>query len=385
MVATTADQRRGSGLGAAVAGMLLTAATYGMARFGVGLFAPRLGAQRPDLTDVLGWAAAAQFTSYALAGAVAARLVDRRPRTGLVLAGATSTAGCLGVAVASDPVVFVVAVFIGGMGGGFASPALVPVIDAVVARRATATAQSVVNSGTAVGVIGAGVVASVAASTGPAWAFMALVCAVTAVAAWYPVRARTDLAAPTTEPSSGSWRLLVVPGVAAVVAGAGSALIWTFGPLLATESGSVSADRVGWLWIALGVGGMLGALTGVVVERWGRRGGWVLCAGVLALAGAGLAWSVVAVSAWAAYAGMAFFGAGYMGLSGVLVLWARQVWPDATGAGTSVLFIALAIGQALGSAGFGIIRDAVSPGPLALLAAGLCVLGGLVALIRTSR
>ncbi|WP_158839328.1 MFS transporter [Saccharothrix deserti] len=388
MLATT--HRRGSGLGAAVAGMLLVAATYGMARFGVGLFAPLLVALRPDLIGVIGWAAAAQFTSYSLAAAVAARLVDRRPRAGLVLAGVTSTAGCLGVAVASDPVVFVVAVFIGGMGGGFASPALVPVIDAVVARRATATAQSVVNSGTAVGVIGAGVVASVAASVGPAWVFMALVCAVTAVAAWYPVRARTDLTASrhaTTETPSGSvpgsWRLLVVPGAAAVVAGAGAALIWTFGPLLATGSGSVSPDRVGWLWIALGLGGMLGALTGVVVERLGRRGGWCLCAGVLALANAGLALSVVAGSSWVAYAAMALFGAAYMGLSGVLILWARRIWPNAAGAGTSVLFIALAVGQALGSAGFGIARDALSPGPLALLAAGFCVLGGLTALIRT--
>lgn len=388
MTTTAADRRAGSGLGTAVAGMALVAATYGMARFGIGLFAPRLGAQRPELTAVLGWAAAAQFTSYALAAAVAARLADRRPRTGVVLAGATATAGCLGVAVASDPAVFVIAVFIAGMGGGFASPALVPIIDAVVARRAAATAQSLVNSGTAVGVIGAGVLAPLVPSVGPAWVLMALVCAVTAVATWCPVRARTDLTAPRrpaagTTSASKSWRLLVVPGVAAVIAGAGSALIWTFGPLTVTESGVVSADGVGGLWIALGVGGVLGTLTGVLVERWGRRGGWWLCSCALALAGAGLALSVGTGTAWVAYACMAVFGAGYMGLSGVLVLWSRQVWPDAAGAGTSVLFIALAVGQAVGSAGFGVARDSLGPGALALLAAGLSVLGGLTALVRS--
>ncbi|MFF0989092.1 MFS transporter [Kocuria nitroreducens] len=389
MTGTTADPRAATGLGAAAAGMLLIAATYGMARFGVGLFAPALSAQRPDLAGVLGWAGAAQFTAYSLAAVAAARWVDRRPRAGLLLAGATATLGCLGVAVASTPAVFVAAVFIGGLGGGFASPALVPVVDAVVAPHASATAQSVVNAGTAVGVIGAGTVASTAAAVGPAWVFMALVCAVATVAAWYPVRARTDLAVahrptagPPSAPARRPWRLLVLPGAAAVVAGAGSALTWTFGPLLITGSGAVAPARAGWLWIALGLGGVLGTLTGTLVRRTGARGAWCWCAGALAVAAAGVAVSVAAGSAWPAYGSMALFGAGYMGLSGVLILWARQVWPGGAGAGTSVLFVALATGQALGSVGFGLAQDVAGPAVLAVLAAGLCVLGGLTARIR---
>lgn len=392
MLGNRVDRRTRAGLGAAVAGMLLIASTYGMARFGVGLFAPHLTTQRPDLAGVLGWAAAAQFTSYSLAAVLAARFVDRRPRAGLVLAGATAAVGCMGVAVASTPGAFVVAVFIGGMGGGFASPALVPVIDAVISPHATATAQSVVNSGTAVGVIGAGIVASTAASIGLAWVFMALLCAGTAVAAWYPVRARAGLAAsrrrtpgPSSEPAWAPWRFLVVPGIAAVIAGAGSSLIWTFGPLLITDSGSVTSERVGWLWIALGLGGILGTLTGTLVQHTGTPGGWCFCAGVLSLAAAGVAVTVAAGSAWTAYTSMALFGAGYMGLSGVLILWARHVWPSNAGAGTSVLFIALATGQALGSAGFGLGQDVLSPVFLSALAASLSAAGGLTALLRKPR
>jgi predicted MFS family arabinose efflux permease len=316
---------------------------------------------------------------------VAARLVDQRPRTGLVLAGVTATIGCLGVAVASDPVVFVVAVLVGGMGGGFASPALVPVIDAVVAPGATATAQSVANAGTAVGVIGAGIVAFTATSIGPAWMVMALACAVAAVAAWYPVRARTDLASSrgsTSSPPSvrvpGAWRVLLLPGAAAVTAGAGSSLIWTFGPLLVTESGPVAPERVGWLWITLGLGGFFGTFAGSLVARTGRRGGWCTCAGALALASAGVALSVAAGNSWVAYASMALFGAGYMGLSAVLILWARHAWPGNAGAGTSILFIALASGQALGSVGFGAAQAFLGPTVLAALAASLCATGGLV-------
>jgi predicted MFS family arabinose efflux permease len=82
---------------------------------------------------------------------------------------------------------------------------------------------------------------------------------------------------------------------------------------------------------------------------------------------------------------MALFGAGYMGLSGVLILWARHVWPGNAGAGTSVLFIALATGQALGSAGFGLAQDVLSPVFLSALAASFCAAGGITALLRTRR
>ncbi|MFC8191209.1 MFS transporter [Cellulomonas sp. NPDC057328] len=407
-----------------VAGMLLVATTYGMARFGVGLFAPALADERPQLADVLGWAAAAQFTSYSVAALAAARLVDRRPRAGLVLAGLTATAGCLGVAVAGTPAVLVAAVFVAGMGGGFASPALVPVVDAVVPARARPAAQSVVNAGTAVGVVGAGLVSAGAPALAPAWLLMALLCAGTAAAAWWSarsvgarragsvesaapgagasvgagdgtaggpsVRADDGTAARAHDASTGSadhrpaparWPLLA-PAAAAVVVGAGSALTWTFGPLLLTAADAVPPARVGWLWITLGAGGLLGVLTGALVARLGLRRAWCACAAALALATAGVALAVATAVPAPAYAGTALFGAAYMAASGVLILWARQVRPAGAGAATSVLFVALATGQAAGSAGFGVARGVLDPVVLAVVAVALCLVGGVGALVR---
>ena len=387
----TTTTRGDAGPGVAVAGMLLIAATYGMARFGVGLFAPALAASRPELVGVLGWAAAAQFTSYSVAALAAARLVDRHPRTGLVLAGATAAAGCLGVAVATDPAFFVLAVLVGGLGGGFASPALVPVLDALVRPEATATAQSIANAGTAVGVIGAGLLVFAVPSIGPAWILMAVICGLSAAAALYPVRSRSTartrtITRPEGQPDSAEpaapWRALLVPAAAALVVGAGSALTWTFGPLLVSEAGAVSGGRVGWLWIALGAGGLLGTLTGRLVQRIGLRGGWAACAGALALATAVVGLSVATGNAAAAYAGMAVFGAGYMAMSAVLILWARSAWPRRAGAGTSVLFVALATGQAAGSAAAGAGLEVVDPVLLAAAAAALCAVGGAAAAIR---
>lgn len=376
-------RRVDGGLAVAIAGMLLIAATYGMARFGVGLYAPFLNEQRPRLSGSLGWATAAQFTSFCLAAGLAGRF---SPRTGLLLAGTTATVGALGVALASEPGYFVLAVFVGGMGGGFASPALVPVVDGLVASEKASGAQSLVNSGTAVGVIAAGLLAFVVPSAAPAWIIMAVICALALAGAWYPVRARRDLAKAggrKAQKMRPAWRLLMLPVVGAAVAGAGSSMVWSFGPSVVTASGAVPVSAVGWLWIALGLGGLAGSTSGSLVRRIGRRGAWISWSGALVAADVGVATAAAGGTLWPALLGMAVFGAGYMGLTAVLILWARQVWPGRGGAAVSVLFIALAIGQALGSVGFGALQ-ATAPVLCCVIAAALCALAGLMGLAGKS-
>ncbi|WP_170163220.1 MFS transporter [Bogoriella caseilytica] len=372
------------GLGTALAGMLLIATTYGMARFGVGLFGPAFEAERPELAGVLGWAAAAQFTSFSVAALLAARLVGPRPRWGVALAGATAAGGSLVVAFAGHPALFIAAVFLGGMGAGFASPALVRIVDAAVPASSASTAQGVVNSGTAVGVVGAGMVAFTSPGLAAAWVLMAALCVGSAAMVWLR-GSRADAleasAALAGRIVAGPRRALAVPAVAAAVAGAASALVWTFGPLMVTSAGALPPEHAGWLWVALGLGGLLGVLTGALVHQLGIRLGWLSCAAALALAIGGVGLSTHGQLPALAYGGMALFGAAYMSLSGVLILWAREAWPGHGGEGTSLLFIALATGQAVGSATFG-LTDLSRPGLISLAAVVICVTGGLLGLVR---
>lgn len=372
-------------IGVALAGTLLIASTYGMARFGVGLFAPRLVAERPGLAPVIGWAAAAQFASYSMAALVAARISDGRPRAGVLAAGTTAALGCLGVATTASPTWFVVLVFVGGAGAGLASPALVRLVDAVTPPRSAATAQSLVNTGTAIGVVIAGALALAVPSTTAAWWTMAAINACAAAGVLLLVGGRSELGDATSGSDSGAsygWRTLVTPVVAAVVAGAGSTLVWSYGPLVVTGSGQVADSAVGLLWIALGVGGLAGPLTGRLVEHGGLAGAWTWSVGAVALASLSLAASVGLGLAWPAYVAMACFGAGYMCLSGVLILWAREVWPEAAGRGTSVLFIALAVGQALGAVGFDLWLDVAGGVAAAITAALVCAVGAAVVRLR---
>ncbi|WP_179617865.1 MFS transporter [Nocardioides cavernae] len=381
MVPTSPDaQRSASGWAVALAGMLVIASTYGMARFGVGLLAPRLVEQRPALGDVVGTAASAQFVSYALAAVLAARWGDHAPRTTLAVAGVAATCGSLGVAVATEPATFVGAVFVGGTGAGLASPALVRLVDELVTERARETAHSLVNSGTAAGVAGAGVVAFATVGVATAWGAMAAICAGSAVLLLVLVGRPARGAERSGQRGTPGWWSggLRVPATAAAVVGAGSALVWSFGPLVAVSDGGVPEERVGWLWIALGLGGLLGPVTGVAVQRLGLRGAWALFVGVAVVAHAFLALAIVLAASWPAYVAMALFGGGYMCLSGVLILWARAVSPDAGGSGTAVLFVALAVGQAVGSAGLDVLRSSYGSGPAVAVAAALALAGAYV-------
>ncbi|GAA5124954.1 hypothetical protein GCM10023339_47310 [Alloalcanivorax gelatiniphagus] len=372
--------------GVAWAGMLLVASTYGLARFGVGLFAPRLAADRPDLAGALGLAAAAQFCSYAVAAAAAARLSRTRPRLALLLAGATAAVGCVGVAVTSLPAVFVAVVFVGGMGAGLASPALVRVVDDRLSGGLAATAQSLVNAGTAVGVIAAGGLALAATGIAAAWSLMAAACVASAAAVLLLSRPASGSGRSVEADAGGARdpRALAAPAAAALVVGAGSAVLWTYGPLLATTDGPLDPSDAGFLWIALGLGGLLGPATGWFVQRCGLRAAWILFAVGVALADVALATSIVLGVTWVAIVAMVVFGAAYMCLSGVLILVATATWSSAPGAATSWLFIALSVGQAAGSAVAGLALAHVTSYAVVLAAAGLCAAGAVVLQVRVT-
>ncbi|PVG83638.1 MFS transporter [Nocardioides gansuensis] len=334
-----------------VFGTLLIAATYGMARFGVGLLHPAMAVERPGVAAALPSAATAQFVSYCLAAGLAAPFVPRRSRVVAGVAGVVAGVGCLGLAVSTSAGWFVASAFVGGAGAGLASPALVGLLDAVVPPRLASAAQATVNAGTAVGVMGAGVLAGALDAPSVAWPIMAVLClapaAVVVVLTSGTVLA--DTPAPRTE---GRMPNLTLPIAAAVGAGVISAAVWTYGPTEVVARGALEPGQVGLLWMALGLGGVAGAFIDGVVSRWGPRTAFLLFTATLVVGSIG----VLAPNLggwWWPLTGAAVFGAAYMALSGVLILWGRLLDPPRGAAITAWLFIALAIGQAIGAQALG--------------------------------
>lgn len=355
------------------AGLAVIGATYGLARYGYGLYLPELRAAFPLSTAVAGAIASGSFAAYCLTAALAGRLVVRgRARTALWLAGGSAALGSAVVAVAWSWQSLAVGILIAGSGAGFATPALVEAVAATVPAEAESRAQGVVNSGTGAGVVLGGlVVLSAPQAWRWAWAGFAVVAL---LCTWWADRCTawpSGPRLPVPGAARGPARTLRRPLAAAVVAGAGSASVWTFGRDLVTAAG-IPSGVAGLLWCLLGVAGLAGGLSGHLVDRVGVRSAWPFSAGLAAAAVVLLASSPGSVAA--AALSLACFGAAFVALSGVLIAWGTEAVPHAAGQAAAVVFIGLTAGQAVGAVVLGALAGTIGVPPTFVVAAGLLAL-----------
>ncbi|MGB7450141.1 MAG: MFS transporter [Ornithinimicrobium sp.] len=331
-----------------VASVVLIAATYGMARFGVGLLYPQMVRAQPGLEGGLRPAGTAQFASYCVAVLVGGHLSRSHARAVAWVAGLSAGTGCLGLLMAQSPLPFTAAAFVAGSGAGLASPALVPLLDRAVPTRWAGPAQAAVNSGTAIGLVLSGGLALATTSATTPWVMTAFVCvaAGSAVALLGPAAPPSP---PRRQDAAGSpgLRPMVVPFTLAMGAGGVTAYIWTYGPSVIVQRSLFTSGDIGWLWLVVGLGGVLGLLTSQLVERIGPLGAFMLSAGGIGAATAGV---VLTATPGVALLSLALFGACYMAMSSTLILWARDLQPSNSGQATAWLFLALALGQAMGAA-----------------------------------
>ncbi|MGW6265647.1 MFS transporter, partial [Cellulosimicrobium funkei] len=342
------------------AGTGLVAVTYGVVRYGYGLQLPTLTTELGLSSAAAGAIAAGSFAAYCAAALGAQRAMARRsPRAVVWAAAALAAAGAVLVGLSWSSASLAAGVLVAGSAAGAASPALVAAVGATVDDRRAGRMQAVVNSGTGVGVALVGAATLVAPDVWrPVWCAAAVGAVVTAAVV---DRSARWPAAPEPPPASrgAGGRSLGRAGVAAAVAGIGSAAVWTFGRDLVTVTGGLPGRTTAALWCLLGAAAVLGALSGDAVRVLGLRGTWVVTAVATAVGTAALALAPGSVPV-VAVAG-ALFGGAYTALSGVLIAWGTALRPHAAGRATAALFVALTAGQAVGALATGGLSDVVGP------------------------
>jgi predicted MFS family arabinose efflux permease len=121
----------------------------------------------------------------------------------------------------------------------------------------------------------------------------------------------------------------------------------------------------------LGAAGILGALTADLVARYRIAATW---AGVLlSLALSTSALALAPRSQPIAMAGAVLFGAGYVALTGVLILWASRVVPGRAATAVAGVFLLLSLGQLLGAGLVGRLIESAGWIPAFLTAAGFAL------------
>ncbi|MCR2814512.1 MFS transporter [Microbacterium jiangjiandongii] len=352
------------------AGTALIAATYGLIRLAYGLFLVDVQRELGIEVAAAGAISGGASLMYCAAALIGFLTAERHAHALVIAAAAAAGIGGAGMALASDGAVFVAFAILSSAGAGFASPALVAVLQANRATRERPDAQSQVNAGTGPGLIVAGVLAlALLPDWRTAWLISAGVTVAAAVAVVALDRDRRAGESSTRAVPPMSWfrahaRLIA----AAVLMGAGSAAVWNYGRTLLIDGGADATVSVG-AWIAIGAGGAAALVTARGLERMGPRAAWALTVAAVAVATGALVVTQSIVPLW--LVACIAFGWGYTAGSGVLITWTARIDAPRAPAGTAMLFITLIFGQAVGAAVLGWVIAVAGYGPAFAAAAGL--------------
>ncbi|MFS8097373.1 MFS transporter [Lentzea alba] len=333
------------------AGTALIGVCYGFARFAYGLFGPVFQRQFTLDATLLGTIGAGSYVGYGVAITAGFVLTNRLgPRVVAAAAGALAAVGTALVATSVNGAMLAVGILVAGASTGLASPPMAEAIARAVDSERQDRAQSVVNAGTGIGVLLSGPIAMVLLD---GWRFAWATFAVLSAAVTWWIVATVPRGRHLQSSERGS---LFPPGagpvlVAAFLLGLASSAVWTFGRDVVQAGPTVATI----MWSLIGLAGMLGAFSGHLTGTVGLRTSWTLVLVLLSATTAALALWPASVMVTLVAAGL--FGAAYITLCGVLLVWSTRVHigRPATGVGTS--FLMIAVGQAAGAPLAGVVVD----------------------------
>lgn len=344
-----------------VVGFSLIAVCYGFARFAFGLFLPEIDADLSLGSTLAGVISGGSFLGYCFAIVGSAYLTERiGARAVAIGAAVVATIGMAGIAMAPNAFWLAGAVLLAGSSTGLASPPMAAAVAAAVRPDRQDKTNTVINAGTSAGVAISG---PVALAIGGQWrlafaafAAAALILVFTAAKTIPAARGGSGAASGVIPPITGDVARLIM---AAFLMGAASTALWSFGGQLATLRLDWGTSGIGALWVAIGAAGIAGAWAGALVARFGiDRVHWAFLAtmalGILAV-GSGFATPGTTIL------GGALFGAAYVMLTGVYLVWGVTALSNRPATGLMVGFLTIAIGQTAGAPVFGFLLDRLGP------------------------
>ncbi|MFQ1681365.1 MFS transporter [Pantoea dispersa] len=354
-----------------LSGFMLIAVTYGLARFAWGMMMPQVAQQISFSPRASGMLAACSYLAYCLATPGATLLLARwGVRSTAMLAALTAMLGLLLLAAAGSTWLIAGGLFIAGLGAGLASPALASAVSRQIDASRQTAANTLINAGT-----GAGIIVSVPIFMLMPGGWRAACCCFAALALISLLLARYCLPAGRADPpgSPVGWRdrlhnrALLRVIIIAFLSGVASAAWWCFGPDVLRQHSRLNEGQASMLWLVSGAAGILGALTGPLARCIGMRQVYWLAQ--LAMAAPLLLLAALTHFSYWLVPAAALCGAGYVTLSGILLVAGAAATPQNAASGVAAAFLTLAIGQIGGAILFAQIYSSSAAAALLLFAA----------------
>jgi predicted MFS family arabinose efflux permease len=338
-----------------LAGFSLIAVTYGMARFSWGLMMPAIVKDVPFSPYVAGFIAACSYAAYCLSTAGASFCVIRfGPRWPAVISTLCAAAGLFLLACSFSPLMLAGGLFIAGLSSGLASPSLAGAVARAIPEKQQTLANTVINAGTSAGIILSVLVLLIVPG---GWRIACVIFGVMALLCLAPVIRYLPGRGLADGGEKNSWREIFVSrpmrrlAIISFVSGTASAAWWSFGPEILHHHSGVDSSTTGVLWMISGGAGILAVLTGPVTAVIGMRQLYRLSQFFMAAPLVLFAFSQG--FSWWLFPAVALCGAGYVVLSGVLLVCATSSAKKSPASGVTVAFFMLAAGQIAGSIAFG--------------------------------
>lgn len=355
-------------------GFGLIAVCYGFARFAFGLFLPQIDSDLNLGPSLSGLISGGAFAGYCVAIIASAALTERIGARAIATAAAILAAiGMAGIALAPSPMVLAAAVMVAGLSTGLASPPMAAAVAAAVPKGRQDVTNTTINAGTSAGVALSGAVAlAMVGHWRMAFGAFAVVAIVLAISA--------AVSLPSSQGHKGVGGLPPMTGpvlrliAASFLMGAASTALWSFGGQLVSERLGWGPTGAGILWSCIGIGGIAGARAGTLVNRfsldcvhWSCLG---LMAGSILVVGSSIATPALALI------GGALFGAAYVTVTGVYLIWGVRALSDRPATGLMIGFLTMAVGQTAGAPVFGILMAGPGAGLAVTCFAALALLAG---------
>lgn len=370
-----------------LAGFFAIAVAFGPARSGFGLFLPDFRREFGFSTEVSGVIAGGSYGGYlvalSLVGLFAARF---GPRLFVTVGGISATTGMILVAIAPNAPLLATGLILAASYAGWSWSPYNDAVECEVPSRLRGRVLSAISTGTTFGLAMAGLITLAAGVWDLPWraAWLGFAAAALAVTAW---NARALPGGPkgpeSSAPQHGAdpgWLLRpgsVVLFGAALSFGVVSGFYWSFAVDFISRSGVLPPEAGPIFYIALGIAGFVGLLTGDAIARFGLRSTLAACFISLGVVGLLLGfvpatWAVVGVSA-------AFLGAGIMCTSALLSVWSSLLFSEQPSTGFSAVLLFLGIGTIVGPVALGTFAGHSSLDAAFLVTGAVALLTALVA------
>ena len=339
-------------------GLATIAVTYGLSRFSYGLMLPYINEEMNMNPSASGLISSLSYLAYCLAIVLAMVFSNKvTPKSILMAAGMTSVIGLGVIAISSSPMILGLGIFLAGLSTGFSSPPYANIVDTNIEPRLQNQTNSWINSGTSIGTAFTGAIVILMADNWRGTYLIFLVIAILVLIANYKRLPKNQILKKENKASfskrEGKQSVQLI--LASLFLGISCSAYWTFSRDFILNLESAPSYLGEWLWVIIGVAGLLGGTAGVFINKFGLMTAYRVS--VLALSTSSLLLGIFPGNNLIGFFSPALFGSSYIFMTGVLIVWGTSVFKSSPSFGLGVPFLMLALGQAAGSILSGLIAD----------------------------